>query len=131
MISATDTDLNQVGKKTILSSSFTGSARYLQQLYQDSITIVRTFNKPDLFVTVTCNPNWPEITTKLLPNQTPANRSDLISRIFKLKLNSITNDLFKRRILGKVIAYVYVIEFQKRGLLHAYILIILVSENKL
>ena len=30
MISATDTDLNQVGKKTILSSSFTGFARYLQ-----------------------------------------------------------------------------------------------------
>ena len=68
MITATNTDLNQVGKKTILASSFTGSTRYLQQLYQDSIAIVRTFGKPDLFIIVTCNSNWPEITTELLPN---------------------------------------------------------------
>src|SRR5437667_9124161 len=95
------------------------------------MAIVRNFGKPDLFVTVTCNPNWPEITTELLPNQTPADRPDLISRIFKLKLNSITNDLFKNEILGRVITYFYVIEFQKRGLPHAYILMILASNNKL
>src|ERR1043165_9908519 len=36
-----------------------------------------------------------------------------------------------RGVLGKVIAHVHVIEFQKRGLPHAHILIILASEDKL
>ena len=33
--------------------------------------------------------------------------------------------------LGKVIAYVYVVEFQKHGLSYAHILLILASKNKL
>src|SRR6185369_8283682 len=98
-----DTTLHEkVGKKVILSSSFTGSTRYMQQLYQDSMAIVREFGKSDLFITITCNPNWPEITNELLPNQKANDRSDLVSRVFKLKLQSITNDLFKKNILGKV-----------------------------
>ena len=40
-------------------------------------------------------------------------------------------DLCKRHWLGKVVAYIYVIEFQKRGLPHAHILLILASESKI
>src|SRR5213080_3081452 len=98
----------KIGKKVILSSSFTGSARYMQQLYQDSMAIVREFDKPDLFITVTCNPTWPEITNELLPNQKSSDRPDLVARVFKLKLKSITNDLFKKGVLGKVIAHIHV-----------------------
>ena len=57
MISNEDTNLNEIGKRVILSSNFTGSPRYLQQLYQDAMAIVREFGKPDLFIIVTCNPN--------------------------------------------------------------------------
>ena len=53
----------------------------MQQLYQDSMAIVREFGKPDLFITVTCNPRWSEITNELLPNQLPGNRLDLIARV--------------------------------------------------
>jgi len=69
IVSNEDFSYDKIGKKIILSSSFTGSIRYMQQLYQDSMAIVREFGKPDLFVTVTCNPNWAEITNELLPNQ--------------------------------------------------------------
>ena len=102
----------------------------MQQLYQDSMAIVREYGKPDLFVTVTCNPNWPEIVDELLPNQQANDRPDLVARVFKLKLKSITHDLFFKGILGRVIAHVYVIEFQKRGLPHAHILLILSPEDK-
>src|SRR5436190_2349507 len=126
-----DTILHEkVGKKIILSSSFTGSTRYMQQLYQDSMAIVREFGKPDLFVTVTCNPTWPEIADELLPNQRPDDRPDLVARVFKQKLKSITEDLFDKAVLGKVLAHVHVIEFQKRGLPHAHILMILDPEDK-
>src|SRR3990170_450409 len=94
------------------------------------MAIVREFEKPSLFVTVTCNPNWPEITNELLPNQQANDRPDLVARVFKLKLKSITNDLFVKGILGRIIAHVHVIEFQKRGLPHAHILMILASEDK-
>ncbi len=103
----------------------------MQQLYQDSMAIIREYEKSDLFVIVTYNPNWPEITNELLPNQQASNHLDLILRVFKLKLKSITNDFFVKGILEKVIAYIHVIEFQKRGLLHAYILMILSFKNKL
>lgn len=61
----------------------------------------------------------------------PNNMPDIIARIFYLKLKAILNDLIRNRILGKVVAFVLVIEFQKRGLPHAYILIILAEEDKL
>ena len=128
IISDEDANVEKIGKKVILSSSFTGSARYMQQLYQDSMAIVREFGKPDLFITVTCNPTWPKITNELLPNQKSSDRPDLVARVFKLKLKSITEDLFKKAVLGKVIAHVHVIEFQKKGLPHAHILIILIPK---
>ena len=130
IVSYQDADANRIGKRIILSSSFTGSVRYMQQLYQDSMAIVREFGKPSLFVTVTCNPNWPEITNELLPNQQPNDRPDLVARVFKLKLKSITNDLFIKGIFGKIISHIHVIEFQKRELPHAHILMILTSEDR-
>ncbi|CAH1442934.1 unnamed protein product [Lactuca virosa] len=42
-----------------------------------------------------------------------------------------TEQLFKRHVLGEVGAYVYVIEFQKRGLPHAHFLLIMTPEWKL
>jgi hypothetical protein len=61
-----DTNLENSGKKLILPSSFVGGPRYMLNLYQDAMAIVRTYGKPDLFITVTCNPHWPEIKSKLL-----------------------------------------------------------------
>lgn len=34
--------------------------------YQDTMAIVRALGKPDLFITITCNPKWCEITELLL-----------------------------------------------------------------
>ncbi|GBC16016.2 uncharacterized protein LOC112524872 [Rhizophagus irregularis DAOM 181602=DAOM 197198] len=89
------------------------------------------FGKPDLFVTFTYNPKWPEITRELLPQQNAADRPDLTARVFHIKLRKLLKDLCEKYWLGKVIAYVYVIEFQKRGLPHAHILLILKPEDKL
>ena len=122
---------NNVGRRIILPSSFSGGPRQMYQLYQDSMAIVSHFGKPDLFVTFTCNPKWPEIAKALLPHQTAADRPDLIVRVFHQKLQELLKDLCDKHCLGKVIAYVYVIEFQKRGLPHAHILLILAPEDKI
>ena len=119
-----------VGQRIILPSSFTGGPRQMHKLYQDGMAIVRVFGKPDLFITITCNPNWPEIKNALLSGQIAQDRPELISRVFNMKLKAIFNDILKENIFGKVLAYLYTIEFQKRGLPHAHVLLILAQPYK-
>ncbi|XP_060855219.1 uncharacterized protein LOC132932888 [Metopolophium dirhodum] len=119
-----------VGRRVILPSTFTGSDRFNKMNYQDAITIVRTKGKPDLFITFTCNPRWPEITENLAAHSTASDRPDLVARVFNRKLQELIVDITVNRVFGNVGAYVYTIEFQKRGLPHAHILIILAEDCK-
>jgi hypothetical protein len=131
-ISADDElDPSNVGVRVVLPSSFSGSPRQMQGLYQDAMAIVRYFGKPDLFITMTCNPNWPEIKSNLFPGQIASDRPDLVCRVFELKLQALQQDIRKRNIFGSVKACIYVIEFQKRGLPHAHMLFILDKAGRL
>ena len=114
-----------VGTRIVLPSTFVNGPRYVAQLYQDSMEMVRKFGKADLFITMTCNPKWPAITAELLEGQVASDRPDIVSRVFNDTLKELLKDLLKKDILGKVKAYCHVIEFQKRGLPHAHILLIL------
>ena len=118
----------RAGRITILPSTFIGSPRQMHQKYQDAMAVVAKLGKPDLFLTFTCNPKWPEITDNLLPGQNASDRPDLVSRVFKMKFDALKKDL-KDGVLGTLCAFVDVIEFQKRGLPHAHMLLHL--ENKL
>ena len=129
-VSKGDTNATELGRNIILPSSYTNSPRQMFQLYQDAMTIVRKFGKPDLFITFTCNPLWDEITGSLLLNQKATDRPDLIVRVFRQKLRELLNDILKKHVLGKPIGHVYTIEFKKRGLPHAHILVILVDDSK-
>ena len=119
----------KIGRK-ILSSSYTGGPRWYNAQFQDAMAIVREYHKPDYFITMTCNPNWPEIVAELKEGETAQDRPDVVSRVFKLKKDQLMNDLTKGKIYGKVVAYLWVIEFQKRGLPHAHILIIVADEDR-
>jgi ATP-dependent DNA helicase PIF1 len=77
----------------------------------DAMVLVRKYGKPNVFLTMTCNPNWDEITQHLYPVQSPQDRSDLVVCVFRAKLEELKNLLFKKHILGKVKARVYVMEF--------------------
>ncbi|XP_034945195.1 uncharacterized protein [Chelonus insularis] len=120
-----------IGKMIILPSLFSGSPRNMLQHYQDSIAIVRKFGKPDIFVTMTCNPNWLEIKENLFSKQTAADRPDIVTRVFNIKKNALIDMIVKERHFGEVLAYVYVIEFQKRGLPHMHMLITLAEKYKI
>jgi hypothetical protein len=121
---------NDVGQKMILPSSFQGDEHAMGQLYQDAMARVRKFGKPDLFVTFTYNPKWKEITNALLSGQTAKDRPELVTRVFNLKLDALLKDI-KDGVLGNVITKIWVIEFQKRGLPHVHILLILNETSKL
>ncbi|KAL5170455.1 Replication protein A DNA-binding subunit B [Glycine soja] len=93
------------GKRVILPSTFVGSPRYMDQLYFDGMAICSHVGFPNLFITLTCNPNWPEIHRLLNPlNLKAADRPNKISRVFKLKYEQMLMDLTKNHMQGKVIA---------------------------
>ncbi|CAG7724839.1 unnamed protein product, partial [Allacma fusca] len=107
-----------------------GSPRNMQQLYQDAMAIVLKYGKPDLFMTMTTNPNWREILDNLLPGQKVSDRPDLVTRVFNMKVKELLKEIKKDNIFGVVIAYVYTIEYQKRSLPHMHMLIILHVDYK-
>jgi hypothetical protein len=107
-------NLRDMGMPTVLPSSFIGSPRHMGQLFHDSIAVIHVHSQPDLFITMTCNPLWPEIRDVLLSVQTVQDRLDLAARVFKLKLTALLKDLTDTQIFGKVIAHMHIIEFQKR-----------------
>jgi hypothetical protein len=59
----------QVGQY-ILPSSYYGGHRQMAESYQDAMSIAQYLGEPQLFVTMTANPKWPEIQAALLPGQT-------------------------------------------------------------
>ncbi|XP_026398220.1 uncharacterized protein LOC113293999 [Papaver somniferum] len=118
--------------RVILPSTFTGGPRYMIQHYQDAIALCRELGPPDLFITFTCNPNWPEIAEaiKMFPGQKPSERPDIISRVFHIKPKQLMSDLVGSRHFGEVQGALYTVEFQKRGLPHARILLRLSPDEK-
>ena len=48
---------------------------------------------------------------------------NLLSRVFKMYLTSHLNDLWKEDVCNKIVHKLHVVEFQKRGLPHAHILL--------
>lgn len=116
-------ELHNLGKRVILPSSYVGGPRYMQQAYQDAMALARRYWKVDLFITITANPAWTEVTDELEDGQTSYDRPDLVVRVFHMKLKALIDDITKNGIFRRAVAYVYTIEFQKRGLPHAHILI--------
>jgi Helitron helicase-like domain at N-terminus len=111
-----------IGNRIILPSSFIGGPRFMHGLFQDSIAIARVHGMPTLFITMTCNPKWKEITENLLPGQTADCNPELCCRVFKNKLEQLLKDIDTNQ-FGKCTARVYTIEYQKRGLPHAHIIV--------
>ncbi|CAN1274844.1 ATP-dependent DNA helicase PIF1 [Linum perenne] len=130
-----DTNLNHSGKRVILASSLTGSPRHKYENFQDATAICRWGGYPDLFITFTCNSQWPEIDMMVNSirdtEQRDPNRADVIARVFKMKLNQLVYEIKSNGIFGKYIAFVEAIEFQKRGLPHAHMLLFLAPEDKI
>ncbi|XP_071740753.1 uncharacterized protein [Rutidosis leptorrhynchoides] len=125
-------DNSMLGNRVKLPSSFTGCARYMLENYRDAMALCRVYGYPDLFITFTCNSKWPEIRralegTGFNPEDKPAYQS----RMFKIKLDRLMDDIKQNKIFGRVKAEIYTVEFQKRGLPHAHICIFLDERDKL
>nr|GEW31824.1 hypothetical protein [Tanacetum cinerariifolium] len=84
-----------------------GRCEYTEQIqpHYDAMALFQEVRKPDIFLTVTCNPNWPEIQQELL-DQKAQDQPDLIARVFRAKLEDLKEHLFKYNMLGIVKSHV-------------------------
>lgn len=118
-----DGNAQNVGRVTILPSTYVGSPRHMHEYAQDAMTYIRNYGTADLFITFTCNPKWTEIQKELFPDQSPIDRHDITARVFKQKLRALIDFIVKHQVFGETRCWMYSVEWQKRGLPHAHILI--------
>ena len=102
----------------------------MRNALHEMLAVTLQLRYPDIFVTITCNPNLPEKMKHLKPGKTPANRPDLCARLFHMKEKSIIQHFFDEEIFGKFIAHFKVISLQKRSLPHAQCIFIRDLETK-
>ncbi|CAN0898457.1 ATP-dependent DNA helicase PIF1 [Linum grandiflorum] len=87
-----DLDARNLGN-IINPSSFTGSVRYMQQLYHDAMAV------------------------------THEDKPMVVARVFRMRLRLLKEDLNKASFFGKNVASMHTVEFQKRGLPHVHIIL--------
>ena len=103
----------EIGQSVVrLPSGFVGSARWYQQLYYDAMALPIRFGKPDLFITMTCNPRWIEITSALPLGSHWKDHPEIIARVFMRKVRQFIKEMVQDEIFGVVLGYVYRIEWQ-------------------
>ena len=113
--------------RVFLPSSFIGSRRYWYNCYLDTMTYVREFGLPCLFLTVTFSTKWVEYTRELdtAPNcSRPKNwRNDVVTRVFERKTQVIKDLIVTKRIFGELNSAMYSVEWQTLTLPHLHSLI--------
>ena len=107
----------------VVPATFTGRQQWYNKYYQNAMALVRNYDKPDFFITMTLDVNCPEVQQHLMPGQNPYDRPDILCRAFELKQKHLIDMIVKERVLGKAVARLAVIEFQKRGAPHIHLLV--------
>ena len=109
--------------RTFLPKSVHGSARHLKELARNLLALCSDIGGVDVFITLTVNTKWPEITERLFDGQTAFEREDLVCVVFHARLEAFLHHLRNGRYFsgGKAILDAHVIEYQHRGLPHAHI----------
>ena len=64
--------------------------------YLDALNAASKLGGATYFITMTTNPNWPEMQNELQQFEVAVDRPDIVSRVFKLKFSQLINDLTKK-----------------------------------
>jgi hypothetical protein len=119
-----DDDNDFSSENIYLPAFFVGSNRWASDHIADALTIAAELGNPSFFITMTCNPDWPEIQSQLRPGQVWSDIPVVVVRVFHRKLallEQTLQNMFPNA--GRMLYCVHSVEFQKRGLPHVHILV--------
>jgi hypothetical protein len=100
-----------------------GSPHHTTALAKNALVLVSEFGCPHVFLTLACNPKWPEIVSQLLDGQTAFDHPDATVAVFKSRLNQMKmNKRNGKYFVGHEPTYTFhMIKDQYRGLPHAHL----------
>ena len=115
-------DTTDIGR-VYLPANVNGSYRKSRMQVHNALHLVNKKGKTHFFVTLTCNPLWPDIQRQLHKDQKWNDRPDVVCRVFKQRLEDFLKKLSYGHFFdGAIPVYIVrVVEFQGRGLPHAHI----------
>ncbi|KAL4306233.1 hypothetical protein AHAS_Ahas16G0157800 [Arachis hypogaea] len=94
------------GQRIILPSTITGDPMYMFNNCKDAFAICKYDGYPCFFITITSNPKCDKVKRLLRgTGLSPQDRPDIITRIFKLKLNNLISDFKMGRPFGRIVGY--------------------------
>jgi PIF1-like helicase/Helitron helicase-like domain at N-terminus len=131
------------GHRNSLPRDFKDGDSYKRHQCQRMMRLVKDLGPPDLFITITGNPYWPELTKERIgggilecswaqgDNRTFAReRPDIFSKVFEKKITDFLEYLQVGKPLGRVDAYCSVTEWQYRSNPHEHIVVWLNEADK-
>ena len=95
----------------------------MKKLAINALSVVSELGPSQVFLTVTVNPEWPDLKDALPIGQTVYDNPSIVDRIFKKRLDALIHNLRQGKYFGgKKTSYdLRVTEYQNRGLPHAHI----------
>ena len=130
---------HSVGRHWNIPATITQSPGYLRQKIQDGMAVISRKGNPTLFITITMNPKCNEVNQAMrdyvcqmdtTPPTDPLLRSSILVRVFWAKLKKFEDLLRNGSFFGKKTIWIQrCCEFQKRGLIHAHIMLRLEGEQ--
>jgi hypothetical protein len=112
---------NYYGK--VMPSNVPGSKEFWKHKWLDLVATTRALGKPDFFVTLTANDNWPEVHS-IIGNDVRYFRPVEMMRIFMKRFELIKPYITgEKSVLGKVKDSWYRVEFQQRGAPHVHMIV--------
>ncbi|XP_037404606.1 uncharacterized protein LOC119267340 isoform X1 [Triticum dicoccoides] len=114
---------SEVNKKNIMPVSYAGKLRYMTENFHDAVAVSRVHGLLDIFTDFTYDPNWPEIVQGLEHGQQAVDEADFTAQVYQLKLLEYVEKIKTGQVFGPVVTVLHCVDFQKRTLPHAHILV--------
>eukprot|EP00704_Kipferlia_bialata_P000095 g95.t1 len=111
--------------QSVLPSSYNLGPRYLKQQELNCKRIIRKFNMPTFFMTMTMDLEDPDLlkAASKFYGIDPKYRDDLVARVFNDKIKHLDYLLNTVQIFGETVAFTYRVEFQDRNMPHIHALL--------
>ena len=116
---------NRVGMRlgTLMSLRKNPTSQAASMVLHITWALVSEFGCPHVFITLTCNPIWPKIISRLLDKQTAFDHPDVTAVVFKSRLDQLEMNLRNGKYFDghELIYSFHVIEYQYCDLPHAHL----------
>ncbi len=115
--------IDEPKNESFLPSSVHGSPRLMTALAKNALVLVSEFGCLHVFITLTCNPRWPEMISQLLDGQTAFDQPDVTAAVFKSRLDQMKMNIRNGKYFDahEPTYLFHMIEYQYRGLPHAHL----------